>query len=494
LAFFSGSELKMVPLQGGTAQTVSDAANPRGGVFAANDSIIFTPGTDNALFQVPVKGGERKQISTLNTKARERTHRWPAMLPDGRSLLFCVAYETGNPLDNADVAVLDLDTGQHKVLIKGASYPRYSPTGHIIYATRRGIFAVGFDATAKELTGPPFMTEENVVTARGNGRAQYSFSATGDLSFIKWGQQEDQKDENDALVWIDRKGQEEVVAETPEQFSTLRLTSDQRTLFLEISQPESAVWSYDMERGTLSRLTQKGVAYTPIPDPVAARVAYEAVRDGAGGVMLANSDGSNEVRLTTTKLFHYPSSWSPDGKILALTAGTTRGFSEIWFLEVGAGKDPEVFISGDFNAGAAAFSPDGKWIAYVSDESGREEIYVRRSDGSGQKSQISVKGGIQPVWAKDGRELFFRTDREFFGVKINLSDAVSAGKPEVLFSRAFQQDISGEIYNWEADYDVSRSGDRFLFARQSTSARSFSTRVIFNWFESLRQASANAGK
>lgn len=492
LAFFSGGQLKKISLAGGTAEVIANAPNSRGGVWESNDSFIFTPGTDSALVRVPVNGGEPKAVSTLNKETRERTHRWPAVLPGGKTLLIHVAYEVGNPLENADVAVLDLDSGEHKILIKGAAFPRYSPTGHIVYAIREAVFAVPYDVGARELTGPPFLLEENVETSSTNGRAQYSFSETGDAVFVTVDRERTEGAERDALVWVNRKGEEQVITETEQPFWTLRLGNDEKALFVEIEQPESAVWSYDLARDTLTRITQQGVSYSSAPSPDGKKLAYEAVRDGVAGILLSDPDGSNEERLTSTKQFHYPTSWTPDGRTLAITAGSDRGFSEVWTIDLETPDKPNVLVSGRFNAGAADFSPDGKWIVYVSDEFGRPEIFVRPSSGTGSRVQISKNGGEQPVWSPNGGEIFFRADDEFYSAKVRLEPEFEVEERTLLFTKKLMEGGTGIVYDWNPDYDVSRNGDRFLFARISSSGRTRNIKLILNWFDKIKSLEADS--
>ena len=487
VAFFARAELKMVPLTGGATAIIS-AANARGGTWESNKSLIYTPGTDSPLYRVSSTGGEASAISTLDSDAKERSHRWPEMLPSHNALLFNVVYQTGNPLDNADVAILDLKTGKHKVLIKGAAFPRYSPTGHIIYATAKGLFAIPFDESKGDITGPAFELIRDVQTSAGNGRAQYSFSQNGDLVFLQRKENDKDSDTENGLLSISRNGEEKPVQAPLNRYSKPRFADAGKLIYSEIRTNQVSVYSIDIERGTLTPITQAGVSYNPAPNPNDKIIAYEAVRDGVAGVMISNSDGSDERRLTSTKQFQFPSSWSPDGKTLLITAGTDRGFTEIWSINLDAAGDPQVLVSGNFNAAAGRFSPDGKWIAYVSDESGRNEIYIRSAAGEANKLRVSIDGGIQPVWAPSGKELFFRTSREFYSAALRFTPAPGADKPIVLFSKDFAEDSSGPAYETEPDYDVSSDGNSFILGRHSFESDLPEKRLILNWFTTIIQA------
>lgn len=488
IAFFANGLLKKIPLVGGAAETVCDATNPRGGVWSDDGSIFFTPGTDNALFQVSANGGTPKPVSTLDGAARERSHRWPDALPGGKSVLFSIAYDVGNPLDNANVGLLDVATGKYRTLIKGAAFPRYIP-GYIVYARSHSLLAVPFDLNKLEVSGSPITVLENVMMFPSSARVHFSFSRGGDLVYLE-GRSNDNRDASQPLIWLDRRGTEQLLTEMRQRFSSPRLSADGRMVFVEVADPEPAIWSYDINRGTLTRIIHGGLSYGPVPSPDGTRVAYEATRDGTAGAWLARIDGSDEQRLTSSKRADVPTSWTPDGKKIALTSGDESGFMEVRVVSTEGDHSIEKLISGPFNAGGAQFSPDGRWVAYVSDESGRNEVYLRQYQESGNRVQLSVAGGTQPIWSRNGRELFFRNGNELLVVNITLGPNVTAGKPVVLFSKAMPESTSGRIYKLSSDYDVSSDGQRFVVPKVNPeSDDSPRARVILNWFSQLKQAS-----
>jgi serine/threonine-protein kinase len=486
LAFFARGELKKVRLIGGVAETLGKAENARGGVWSTDGSIIFTPGSDAPLYRVSANGGALEAISTLDTSARERSHRWPATLPGGKAIVFSVAYEVGNPLDDANIAVLDPTTGKHKVLIKGGVFARYLSTGHLVYARRRSLLAVPFDLNRLEVKGSLVTVLSNILMSASNGRAQFSFSNTGDLVYLE-GELEDSINARQPLIWVDRRGNEQMLTEARQRYSKPRLGPDGSTLFVEVADPEAAIWSYNIGRGTLTRLTHGGVSYGPVPGPDGTRVAYEATRDGVAGALVARVDGSDEQRLTSTKRIHLPTSWSPDGKTLALTFAAESGFLEVLLVTVDGEHTLRTFVQGSFNAGGAKFSPDGKWVAYVSDESGRNEVYVRPYEQAGARVQISADGGSQPAWSRSGRELFFRNGDQLLAVSMGPGPSLTPGRPVLLFSRATEEDASGFAYDLMADYDVSLDGQRFVFPKYNREVSNVpKVRVILNWFDAIK--------
>lgn len=486
VAYFANGLLKKVPLGGGAAETICEASNPRGGVWSDDGSIIFTPGTDNALLQVSANGGQPKPVSMLDGSARERSHRWPDALPGGKSVLFSIAYDVGNPLDNANVALLDLATGKYKILIKGAAFPRYIP-GYIVYARSNSLSAVAFDLKKLEVTGSPVTVLENVMMFPSSARVQFSFSRGGDLVYLE-GRSGDNRDAAQPLSWLDRRGNEQSLTEMRQRFSNPRLSADGRMVFVEVADPEPAIWSYDIDRGTLTRIIHGGLSYGPVPSPDGTRVAYEATRDGTAGAWMARIDGSDEQRLTSSKRADVPTSWTPDSKKLAITSGTESGYTEVRIVSIDADHPIEKLISGSFNAGGAQFSPDGRWVAYVSDESSRTEVYVRQYQEPANRVQISIAGGSQPMWSKTGRELFFRNGNELLAVRVTLGTRFIASKPVVLFSKPIPESTSGRIYRMSSDYDVSRDGERFVVPKPNPeSSDSVRARVILHWFSDLKQ-------
>ena len=207
--------------------------------------------------------------------------------------------------------------------------------------------------------------------------------------------------------------------------------------------------------------------------------------------MISNVDGSSEERLTSDKRFNFPTSWSPDGKQLLITAASESGNIEVRLIAVDADRKELTFLQGPFNAGGARFSRDGHWLAYVSDESGRNEVYVRSYPGAGTRIPISSDGGTQPVWSRNGRELFFRNGDQTLSVTVGRSPSPVVGKPQILFTRTALDDSSGPAYGMAADYDVSLDGQRFIMRKHNLDNSQIpAARIIFNWFDELKRLTA----
>jgi len=482
VAFVARGKLQKTALTGGAPNEFAAAPNSRG-VAWIDDAIVFSPTTDTPLSRMPADGGAVEVISTLDLADRERSHRWPAALPGSDKILFTVAYEIGNPLDDASAAVLDLATGEHQILLRNAGYARYAPSGHLLYARRGSLIAVPFDLDRLEITGIPVTVLENVKMSPTNGEVQFSFSASGDLTYLS-------RDPATAdalpLYSVSREGEEEVFLAGPRDYEEPRFSRDGRRLTVEVCDPTCAVWLYDVQRGSVQLITRDGVSYNPVISADGQWVAYEAVRDGVGGVLMSRTDGTETRRLTSTKRADLPTSWSPDGKTLAIIRQAASDFREIAMVSVEKEAEPKRWIAGDFNAAGARFSPDGRWVAYVSDQSGRDEVYVASYPERERRVQVSIDGGSEPIWRPDGREIFFRNGDQMLAAQVDFDAGAEPARPVLLFSRFNPRSQSGSLYDSIADYDVFPDGRRFVMPSRSQQDLEFvGHHLVLGWFEEL---------
>ena len=483
VAFVATGRLQKTALTGGAPELLAEAANSRGVVWT-DDGIVFSATTDSPLARVSVGGGPVEIISTLDASERERSHRWPATLPIAGKLLFTVAYEVGNPLEDASVAVLDLESGVHRILLRGGGYARYAPSGHLVYARSGSVIAVPFDVERLQITGTPVTVLENVQMSSTNGAARLSFSNAGDLVYVSAGES---PPHTSPLYTVSREGSETVFLDGPRRYEEPRFSRDGRFLSLEICDPTCGVWLHDVARGSVQPVTRDGVSYNPVISRDGEWVAYEAFRDGVTGVLVSRTDGTEERRVTSSKRADLPTSWSPDGKTLAVIRQAESGFREISMVEIEKDPQPRTWIAGPFNAAGPRFSPDGRWVAYVTDESGRDEVYLASYPDRRRRLRVSIDGGSEPVWRPDGRELFFRNGDEMLAVEIDL-DAGEAARPELLFSRFNPRSESGALYDSIADYDVFPDGRSFVMpGRSRAEVSDFGHHLVQNWFEELKR-------
>jgi len=486
LAFFADGYLKRVPLAGGVPETVTPATNSRGGAWNPRATIVFTPTTDDPLFEVEVEGGEAEAISTLDLEQGERSHRWPDVLPGGDAVVFSIAYETGNPRDDAAVAVLDLATGRHEILVRNAVYPRYVAGGHLLYIQDGDLYAAPFDLSDRSLVGPARVVQEGVDTSRNNGASRYSVSQHGDLVYV--GSRSD--DQRVPLVWVDRDGNEVPLAAEHRDYANISLVPETNVAFVEIGDPSAAIWTYDLSRDALSPVTIGGVAYGPIASADGSRIAFETVRGPLAGILTVAADGTDERRVTRTQRAHVPTSWGVDGTILYTNFGDRL---EVWAVEHDDETSARPLVVGEHNFGGAVFSPDQRWIAYVSDESGRLEVYLRPYPSLDARYPVSTSGGRAPRWSRNGDELFYISEDGLMSVAIATDPTVEIGRPQLLFRRSFPMSESGLVYSLMAGYDVDVDARRFLMARQTPEPEVLQTpRLVLGFTNELLSSDAGA--
>jgi serine/threonine-protein kinase len=479
LGFFAGGKLKKVSMSGGAAINLGDAAFPRGASWGSQGMIAFAPSAISALLQVSDAGGAPQPLTRFGKG--ESGHRWPEFLPGGRALLFAAGTNADN-WSNAKVAIQSIGTGERRDLIQGVTHPRYAASGHLVYAQKGTLMAVPFDPQRLAVTGAAVPVVEGVRQSTVSGSAHYNFSATGSLVYVPGGVQSVQL----RLVWVNRNGAEQPLAAPAHAYRGLRLSPDGRRVAMAVDEQETQIWLYDLTRETPTRLTFEGNANAyPAWTPDGNRIAFTSKsKEGPQDLFWQLADGSGGLeRLTTSEYVPFSMSWSPDGQMLAFVEiNPTTGY-DIWVLRM-SDRKAQPFLRTPFTEGAPRFSPDGRWLAYVSDESGRFEIYVQPYPGPGGKWQISTEGGTEPMWNPNGRELFYRSGDKMMAVEIATQPGFAAGKPRMLFEGQYQP-TPGTFPN----YDVSPDGQRFLMLKPTEQAQAAPTQinVVLNWFEELKQ-------
>jgi len=433
----------------------------------------------SGLFRVSAAGGMPKPLTVPDRKKGELSHRWPEILPGSKAVLFTIWTGTTN-FDKQRIGVLSLETGERRVLVEGGTYARYVPSGHLVYARAGELLAVPFDLKRLEVTGPPVSILEGVSTSPTLGVAQSSFSGGGSFAYVPGGPNDGER----TLLWVDRNGAARPLPAPPRPYLSPRLSPDGQRLAVGI-QGTPGLWLYDLARGTLTRLTEFPFSPHPIWTPDGKYLTFASVVSGAINLYWTLADGSGTAeRLTTSEDGQWPGSWSPDGQVLAFSeADPTTGY-DIWVLGLQGDRKPRPFLQTPSNEYGPIFSPDGRWVAYVSDESGRQEIYVRPFPGPGGKMQISTDGGLEPVWARDGRELFYRNGDKVMVTAVETQPVFAASKPKLLFEGHYDPGILA----FERDYDVSPDGQRFLMVKASDQ-ESVATQlnVVLNWSDELRR-------
>jgi serine/threonine-protein kinase len=501
IAFFSGTELKKVSMTGGPSITLCQVPGaPRGGSWGSDDVIVFaTAASSTGLLSVPAGGGEPKVLTTADVGHGESDHLFPSVLPGGKAVLFTIT-TPGAGSENAQVAVLDRQTGRQKTLIRGGSQGEYvdpSPgsgqPGYLVYAVAGTLRAVRFDVARLEVVGDAVPVVEQVMTAQ-TGAAEFTVSRGGTLVYVpgtaSFGAAR-------SLVWVNRQGREEPIKAPLRSYTFLRLSPDGTHAALDVRDQERDIWVWDFARETLARLTlDPANDFNPVWTPDGRRIAFQSTRQGsAGNIFWQAADGTGTAgRLTKSPNLQMPNAFSPDGTRLVFNETAPKTSIDIGLLTVNpngptAGEPKtDMIVQSPFSEGNSDVSPDGRWLAYQANDSGRLEVYVRpfpKTDGG--HWQISTTGGGRPVWARNGRELFYiDLSGSLMAVAVQAGPAFSAGNPAKLFDARYYSNISGRTY------DVSADGQRFLMikdnttADQNTTATPASLVVVEHWFEELK--------
>ena len=487
VGFYANGKLKKVSLKGGTP-TVICSVPPvmHGASWGTDDTIFFSPAHSWGIYRVPASGGQSQVVTTPDGSKGERGHYWPQVLPGGKAILFTIG--TRDSFDDARIAVQWLDTGERKILIDGGTCGRYLPTGHLVYARAGALLAVPFDLSRLEVKGAPVLVVEGVKTDARSGAANFSVSNAGSLLYVSGKSDANMRE----LLWVDRHGQAQPLTDTKNEFHTPSLSPDGQRLAVSIEGVTQNIWVYDLARGTLTKLSFEedwGPAWTPDGN----RIAYTSGRVASPPAIAWRfvDRSSEDELLVASETPIFTGSWSPDGKVLAYTDGfaeevlprRSTGY-DIWLIRPDSERKPEPFLRTKFDESGPEFSPDGRWLAYVSNESGRNEVHVVTFPGPGARRQISTAGGTSPRWARNGKELFYRNGNKMMAVAISLQPEFRASTPQVLFEGAYEEaGRPDEPHN----YDVTRDGQRFVMLKPYHEPSAPSQLIVaLEWFDYLR--------
>ena len=480
IGFVAQGSLKKVAISGGTSVTIVSAAGPlvNGATWISDGTLVIASGSGTGpLLRVPAAGGTPQNLTAIDSKKGELAHRWPEFLPGGKAVLFAFGTSVIN-WRSPQLGLYIPKTGQRQDLLQSGTRPRYSPTGHLLYAQTGTLMAMPFDLGRLEARGSPVPVAEGIMQSVTTGSAQYSISDNGSLVYIPGGVQSAQR----TMVWVDRKGTEQPLSAPAHAYRSQRISPDGRRVAVLTEDSGQDIWVYDLGRDTLSRLTfETGSNANPAWSPDGKRIVFQSGLPP--NLFWQPADGSGKAeRLTTSEILQVPGSWSPDGQALAFYEVNPTTNRDIWILRM-SDRKAQVFLKTPFNEAAPTFSPDGRWLAYQSDESGHYEVYVQPYPGPGGKWQISTDGGTEPLWNRNGREIFYRSGNKMMAVEITTQPGFSAGKPRMLFEGAYMPAPGGN-----ANFDVSPDGERFLMVKTSGQEQTpTQINVVLNWFEELKR-------
>ena len=486
IAFFADDALRRVSLDDGAHAVVCDApSGSAGGAWSADGTIIFAPLQGRGLLRVPADGGTPEPLTTPDLARQEMEHGWPTWLPDGTGILFTVARRDRD----ARLAIWSAEEDAWTHLLPANGRPRYAAAGQLVYVLNGELLAAPFDAETLETSGTPTTVlggiGGSVTGFSGLGDARFDLSRTGTLVYLP------PSPPDNVLVWVDRTGRATPAAPEPiaDRHRTPRLSPDETRLAVvtRTGLLGHELWLRTLSDGARARLTTGGSdnrspAWMP---PDGRRLSFASNRLGPQNIFVVDppaddddADDNDARRLFASPRPQNPGAWSPDGRRLAYYEVTESG-RDVWVWSPDAEAVPVAATPSDERS--PAWSPDGRWLAYVSNDAGMDmdmdmdEVYVQPYPPTGNRWRISTAGGREPVWSRDGRELFFRRDAEMLAAGVTVRDgALEVETPTRLFERPFDLDPGGHLPN----YDVASDG-RFLMLQRAERPRA--VRVVLGW-------------
>jgi Tol biopolymer transport system component len=453
--------LKTISLSDGLVETFTgDASFLYGAAWTASDQIVFVRG--GALWQVPRAGGAAESLTTLGGEHNDTLHAWPAMLPGGKTMLFGAAAG-----DQWRIDALVLATGERRTVVDRGTLPLYAASGHLVFYRDGVLLAAPFDADRLQLTAPAVEVLANVPSS-GTGVPLVDVSASGTLVYAP-------TSAVSRLVWVSRQGVEQPLNETLRSYATPRLSPDGTRVAVQAGD----LWMQDLARATFTRLASRDAVTNGFPTWTAdGRVLY---RTPAGLKMHTTDGGGDGELIRGTSEFDYPGSVTGDGETLVFLRSSQKTSFDIYTLPLRDPAKVRPVVDTSAYEGGARLSPDGRWLIYISNESGRNEVYLRPFPGPERKWQVSTEGGTQAIWNPNGKEIFYRNGDKMIAVAMSAAPDVALSPPRLLFEQRFAFGAGITI----ANYDVSRDGQQFIMVKDESTAGRLN--VVLNWFSDLER-------
>ncbi|HET9793955.1 MAG TPA: protein kinase, partial [Thermoanaerobaculia bacterium] len=471
VGFFADGKLKKIDASGGPPETLADAPAPSGGSWGSRDTIVFVPHDFDGLFRVSSHGGPVERITSITPA--EEAHRWPVVLPDGDHIVFLV---DANQTDGHWMALTSLSSRKITHLAHAISTIAFAPPDRVLYVKSGSLVTQRIDLAGAKIAGDPEPVGENVLQIGDNHRFDFSVSASGLLLYQS-------ADPTSQFFWLDRSGRRLQSVGAPGRYGAFGISPDgTRAAYekLDADGRNENVWTLDLARGIASRVTSGTAAdFSPVWMPDGRTIVFSSLRSGVNGdIYSTSSSGGVEDR----KIFPggaagaSASTVSPDGKILVYGTRAAGTRDDLWALPLGGGK-PTPLRTTRFAETAAQFSRDGKWLAFVADDTGRDEVYVRSAADPSVQIQVSTNGGERPRWRRDGKEIYFLSGPSVMAAALSGGPDLRADPPRPLFT------LSGTF----GDYDVSPDGQRFLVTVPPHESVEPVAVAVLDWTEGLRK-------
>jgi Tol biopolymer transport system component len=479
--------LKKVEASGGPPQNLyTGSRSGRGGTWNREGVILFAPAPVGPLFRIQDTGGPASPVTKLDSARQENSHRWPAFLPDGRHFLY---YARSRQRDNRAVFVGSLDSKETTLLMNGKSNALFAPdgsgssAGDLLFEREGWLVARKLGFPALRFQGDPVPIVEGVRGSDPVTAAMFTVSETGVLAFGKGG------NALPRLVWFDRGGRRLGSMDSPGHCLDINLSTDEKRAVLAVVDLEvggSELWQADLTRGVSSRLTLgDNEAFGPVWSPDGARIVFAWNQPGLKpGIYEKPSSGAGkEEVLLQMDAGGHPLDWSSDGRFLLFQTGGAVAKHKLWVLPLFGKREPYALLQTPYDEFFGTFSPDGKWIAYVSDESGRPEVYVQTFPVSTGKWRVSTSGGTEPRWRGDGKEIFYLApDLRIMAVAVKAGSSFETGIPAALFGVGSSLG-TGMLHQ----YCVTRDGERFLVVHPAEAQEAQPITVVLNWAADLKK-------
>ena len=493
LGFVSAGMLMKVPTSGGAAVVIGTPtqrveAGVYGAYWSSDDRIFF--GDGSGIYSIPAGSGNPQAVTQVDSKNAEVQHGFPYVLPGGKALLFVIRRGQEPSFDDAEVWAVTLANGKQKLLLKAATDPHYVASGHLVFLRSGVLFAVAFDPDKLEVKGEAVPVVDDVRENPRVGAGQFSIADDGTLVYVSGGVSFGRHE----LVMVDKTGKARSLTTSPRPYEDFSISPDGRYIATTIEGSVTDTWVHDIARDTDSRFTFGPEHRDPCWTPDGKRITYSGFKDGKYGLFWKAADGSGaEEELFSTQTDVFPWFWSRDGNtLLYATVGNGHDW-DVWAFTL---PDHKTFplLKSPFSNEWASFSPDGKWIAYGTNESGRYEVFVAPFPALSPRTRVSTDGGLHPLWSPDGSELYYRTGlslealasrslsvtSKIMAVPIQTAPTLSVGTPHELFE--------GPYFNSGHDWAITPDGRDFIFIRDKEGQNGpGEMNVVLNWFEDLKR-------